>query len=91
MITYAELANDPWPTYPVDKEELRELLHYREIYEARDLVDPDQIVVTYIAELPDGSANCEFVVGRNCVQKLIKEGLITVLKKAAEDVEVESE
>ena len=88
MITIEELDNDPWNTYPVNKDELRKLIHYREVMSFYDN-DPDGITVRHVNDNPDGSADVEFTLGRNAARQLIKEGFLTALRKSLDAFEKE--
>jgi|LauGreDrversion4_2_1035121.scaffolds.fasta_scaffold582578_2 hypothetical protein len=86
MITREELMQDPWSTYPVKKADLYLLLHVFNAYRQRD-EHPDRIEITGIHENFDGSMMCDFVLGRNVAEAVIKHGLITILTNAAKQVE----
>lgn len=86
MITREELDRDPWNTYPVNKDELRELIRYREIVHQYD-GDPNHITVRHVHDNPDGSADVEFSLGRNAARNLIKEGLLSALRKSIAEAE----
>lgn len=91
MITEDELLSDPWPTYPVSKEDLFQLLNCWQRVNNWYLENPDAIQINWINDNPDGSIDCEFTLGSRAAQKLIKEGLITVLTRAANELEVKDD
>lgn len=84
MVTHEDLDRDPWNTYPVNKEELRELLSYRDIYRRYDDVDPYHVEVQYVRENTDGSADIEFTVGREVAREFIRKGFLAAMTEMAE-------
>lgn len=91
MVTYEDLDRDPWNTYPVNKEELRELIAYRSIYTRYDDIDPDHLEVHHIKENLDGSADVELSLGRNVAREFIKEGFLSCLRKSIQNMGVREE
>ena len=89
MVTLYDLDRDPWNTYPVNKDELRELIRCRDVMQFYD-DDPDAIRVHHVRDNPDGSADVEFTLGRNAARQLIKEGLLSCLRKAVEAEEAKT-
>lgn len=87
MITQEELDRDPWTTYPVKKDELRELLSYRDIYHRYDDIDPYHMQVHYVRENSDGSADIEFTVGREVAREMIRRGFLSAMIDLAEKAE----
>lgn len=84
MITLEELNNDPWGTYPVNKDELRELIFYRDIYTKYDNIDPYHMQVHYVRENTDGSADIEFTVGREVAREFIRRGFLSAITEIAQ-------
>lgn len=83
MITLQELDQDPWSTYPVNKDELRELISYRDIYHRYDNIDPHHIEVQFVRENTDGSADIEFTVGREVAREFIRKGFLAAITELA--------
>jgi hypothetical protein len=84
MVTLEELDRDPWSTYPVNKEELRELISYRDIYHRYDDIDPHHMQVHYVRENSDGSADIEFTVGREVAREFIRRGFLAAVTEMAQ-------
>lgn len=85
MVTLEELDRDPWSTYPVSKEELRELISYRDIYKRYDDIEPWHLQVHAYKENIDGSADIEFTVGRDVAREFIKKGFLAALHDMIEE------
>lgn len=84
MITFEEIDRDPWSTYPVNKDDLYELLLLWESYHD-PIVPPDEIKVEHWDENLDGSADVTLIVGRNALRKLASEGFISSLKRTLDE------
>jgi hypothetical protein len=84
MVTLEELDRDPWQTYPVNKDELRELISYRDIYHRYDDIDPLHMQVHYVRENSDGSADVEFTVGREVAREFIRKGFLAAMTEMVE-------
>lgn len=85
MLTHEELDRDPWSTYPVSKEELRELIDLRDYTNRYDGKDDHHIEIHAVHENADGSADVEFTLGREAARLMIKEGLLAVMRRAADE------
>lgn len=85
MLTHEELDRDPWSTYPVSKDELRELIDLRDYVNRYDDKDDHHFQIHSVDENADGSADIELTVGREAARLFIKEGLLAMLKRAVNE------